>query len=218
MKRAILIGATGLIGKQLLKQLLNHNGFSEVRVFTRRTTGVHHPKLKEFIIDFDAIESQAGDISGDVLFSVLGTTLKTAGSKDEQYKIDYGYQHKTAEIAAKNGVRSLVLLSSTGANAQSNVFYSRMKGELDHAVKALPFEHISILRPSMLEGDREEFRLSEKIFTPLMKTLILVPCWRKYRPVKDTTVAKAMINADHENESDYMVYEANMVFLLASLN
>lgn len=214
---AIVIGATGLIGKQLVKQLLKDELYAEVKVFVRRSTGHTHPKLKEFIIDFDEIDKHANDITGDILFSVLGTTIKTAGSKDVQYKIDYGYQFNTAEIAAENGVSKLVLLSSIGADKNSNIFYSQMKGQLDEDVKSLGFEQVSILRPSMLEGDRDEFRWAEKVFTPIMKAAVLVPCWKKYRPIKDGTVAKAMRNAVHENDSSYHIYESNHIFILATL-
>lgn len=215
MLKAILIGATGLIGKELLNQLLSNSIYSEIRIFTRRSTGISHPKLKEFIINFDELEKAKEDIKGDVLFSVLGTTMKTAGSKKVQYNIDFGYQYNTAKIASENNVGSYVLLSSIGADSKSAVFYSRMKGELDEAVKDLSFDHVSILRPSMLEGNRDEFRWAEKMFTPIMKAAVLIPCWKKYRPIKDVTVAKAMINAVKENESKYMVYESNHVFLLA---
>ncbi|MDX1351043.1 MAG: NAD(P)H-binding protein [Putridiphycobacter sp.] len=212
---AIVIGATGLIGKQLVKQLLADDLYTEVKVFLRRSTGISNPKLKEFIINFEALDQSVHLIKGDVLFSVLGTTLRTAGSKNKQYNIDYHYQYNFAKIAANNGVSNYVLLSSIGANAKSSVFYSKMKGELDEAVQELPFEHISILRPSMLDGNREEFRLAEKLFTPIMRAVVLVPCWKKYRPIKDVTVAKAMRNAVHENETAYHIYESNYIFLLA---
>ena len=215
MLKAIVIGATGLIGKQLVKQLLADDLYSELKVFVRRSTGITHPKLKEYIIDFDELDTHKPEITGDILFSVLGTTLKTAGSKTVQFKIDYGYQFNMAELAAENGVSKLILLSSIGADKTAKMFYPQMKGQLDDDVKNLDFEQVSILRPSMLEGNREEFRLAEKIFTPLMKAVVIVPCWRKYRPVKDFTVAKAMINAVHENDSAYHIYESNHIFLLA---
>jgi uncharacterized protein YbjT (DUF2867 family) len=215
MKTAILIGATGLIGKALLQQLLKSDEYSEVRVLTRRTTGVSHPKLNEFLVDFKEIEKAKEDIQGDVLFSCLGTTLKTAGSKEAQYEIDYGMQFNTAKLAQAQGVRQLVLLSSAGANANSSVFYSRMKGELDEAVQKLGFSRVSIIRPSMLAGDRAEFRWTEKIFTPIMYALAWVPGIRKYRPIKDTTVAQAMIKAVNDSDKQTEIYELEAIFKLA---
>ncbi|WP_027418997.1 oxidoreductase [Crocinitomix catalasitica] len=215
MKKAILIGATGLIGKALLTQLLDSAEYDEVRVFTRRKTGENHPKLREFIVDFNAIENAKADLVGDVLFSCLGTTLKTAGSKEAQYKIDFDMQFNTTKIAKENGVENMVLLSSAGANAKSSVFYSRMKGELDEAVEKLGFDRVGIIRPSMLAGDRKEFRWSEKIFTPIMYAFSWIPGIRKYRPIKDKTVAKAMINAVNDSAKSTEIYELEAVFKLA---
>ncbi|MDA7803957.1 NAD(P)H-binding protein [Crocinitomix sp.] len=213
--KATLIGATGLIGKALLKQLLLDDRFEQVQVFVRRTTGVAHPKLTEEIIDFDQIKSAHLALESDVLFSTLGTTLKTAGSKERQFEIDYDMQFKTAEIAVREGVKKLVLLSSAGANSKSSIFYSKMKGELDEAVQGLGFEQVAIIRPSMLAGDREEFRWTEKIFTPIMYALSWIPGIRKYRPIKDVSVAKAMINAAISQENAYQIYELEAVFNLA---
>lgn len=216
MKSAIVIGATGLIGKQLLMQLLADESFDAVKVFTRRTTGVNHVKLTEFIVDLGEIENSANDLNGDVLFSTLGTTLKTAGSKEAQYAIDFDMQFNTAKIAATNGVKNLVLLSSAGANSKSSIFYSRMKGELDDAVQKLGFESVHIIRPSMLAGDREEFRWTEKIFTPIMYAFSWIPGIRKYRPIQDTEVASAMINASKSVAADgCSIYELEAVFKLA---
>ena len=200
MKKAILIGATGLIGSELLRQLLADSNYSEVKVLARRTTGISHLKLKEVLIDFDDLENYKSELVGDVLFSTMGTTMKTAGSQDVQYKIDYSYQYNTAKFASDNGVKQLVLLSSAGASAKSKVFYSRIKGELDKAVQKLKFESVAIIRPSMLAGNRKEFRLAEKIFTPIMYTLLWIPGIRKFRPIKDVVVAKAMINSAFTKE------------------
>ncbi len=213
--KAILIGATGLIGRALLNALLLDDSFSEVKVLTRRTTGVKHEKLIEEIVDFDQIKVSGIALNSEVLFSTLGTTLKTAGTKERQWEIDYDMQFNTAELASKAGIKKLVLLSSAGANAKSKVFYSRMKGELDEAVQNLNFEQVSIIRPSMLAGKREEFRWMEKIFTPIMYAFSWVPGIRKFRPIKDVIVAKAMINAAKNQEKNYAVYELQGVFDLA---
>lgn len=213
--KAILIGATGLIGTELLKQLLEDAAFESVKVLVRKSTGVISAKLEEVIVDFDNLDISANELKGDVLFSTLGTTLKTAGSKERQYEIDYGMQFNSAKFARENGVNRLVLLSSAGANAKSSIFYSKMKGELDEAVEKLGFENVAIIRPSMLVGDRKEFRLSEKIFTPLMYAFTWIPGLRKYRPIKDTAVAKAMINAAKNQLEPYKIYELRSVFKLA---
>ncbi|MBK9191335.1 MAG: NAD(P)H-binding protein [Crocinitomicaceae bacterium] len=215
MPKAIIIGATGLIGKALIKELTSNSDYTEVVLIARKKIENLPAKFRVIQIDFDKIEEIKNEITGDVLFSVLGTTMKTAGSKEAQYKIDFDYQYNVARIASENGVKNLVLLSSAGANSKSSIFYSRMKGELDDAVKKLNFSHISIIRPSMLTGKRKEFRLGEKIFTPVAYILNIIPFARKYRPIKDVIVAQAMINAVTKNPNQYQIYELNEVFKLA---
>jgi uncharacterized protein YbjT (DUF2867 family) len=216
MKKAILIGATGLIGRALIRQLTADTDYSEVLLIARKKIENLPAKFQLIQLNFDEIEKCKSEITGDVLFSTLGTTLKTAGSKEAQYKIDFDYQFNVAKIASDNGVKNLVLLSSAGASSKSSIFYSRMKGELDEAVQKLKFDHVSIIRPSMLVGKREEFRLSEKIFTPLAYIVNIIPFARKYRPIKDSIVAQAMINAVKSNQSAYKIYELGDVFKLSS--
>ena len=213
--KAIVIGATGLIGTELVKQLLADAAFESVKVLLRKSTGVKAAQFEEVLVDFDNLALSADELKGDVLFSTLGTTLKTAGSKERQYEIDYSMQFIAAKFARENGVPKLVLLSSAGANAKSSIFYSKMKGELDEAVEKLGFENAAIIRPSMLVGDRKEFRLSEKIFTPIMYALTWIPGLRKYRPIKDRVVAKAMINAAKKQQEVYKIYELGTIFKLA---
>ena len=213
--KAIIIGATGLIGKALVNQLLIDKDCVEIIVISRKAVQTDSKKIKQVLVNFDKIEKHKNEIVGDVLFSTLGTTLKTAGSKEKQYTIDYHYQFNTAKLAHDNGVKKLVLLSSAGANAKSRIFYSKMKGELDDAVQALNFENCTIIRPSMLVGKREEFRLAEKLFTPVMYILYIIPFLRKYRPIKDFTVAKAMINAAKNQTEKFAIAELNQVFDLA---
>ncbi len=195
MKTAILIGATGLVGSNLLNNLLSDNSFSKVKVLTRRSTGVEHLKIEEIIIDFDQPEDWADKVVGDVLFAAFGTTLKKAGSKEKQYKIDYHYQYLVARLAAENGVLDCVLVSSPGANPNSKVFYTRMKGNLDRDISKLGFDRFIIIQPSVLEGERPENRTGEKIGVFLGKALLWIPGLRKYRPISGQDVAKAMIKA-----------------------
>ena len=124
---------------------------------------MQHAKLQERIVNFDAVPEWKALLTGDVLFSSLGTTLKQAGSKEAQYKVDFTYQYNIAKAAADNGVSQYVLVSSAGASPQSRIFYSRMKGELEEAVKTFSFPHITILQPGILQGERDEFRLGERI-------------------------------------------------------
>lgn len=163
MKTVIVIGATGLIGKLLTNKLLSDNRYDLVKIFVRRSSGTQNPKLEEHIVDFEHIESWKDEITGDELFSAMGTTIKQAGSKDVQYKIDYTYQFEVAKAAVKNGIENYVLVSSSGANSKSRNFYLRIKGELEDAVGILPFKKIIIFQPSLLLGERKEKRAGETI-------------------------------------------------------
>lgn len=213
-KTATIIGATGLIGKQLVRLLLENENFSEVKIFVRRKSGISHPKLKEYLIDFDKPEEWTKLVTGDVLFSTLGTTLKTAGSKEKQYNIDFTYQYSFASIAVGNGIPAYVLVSSVGANSKSSVFYSRMKGELDEAVSKLNFRNITILRPSILDGNRTENRPTEKMSIKIMSFFTHFML-KKYRPIKDEIVARAMINASLFQNEKLRIVELEQIFKLA---
>lgn len=213
LKTAIVIGATGLVGKALVNELLEHPEYSKVVVLHRRPTGLKHPKLEEHTIDFDHPESYQQWIHGDVLFSTLGTTIKQAGSQKAQYAVDFTYQFDTAEAASRNGVKRYVLVSSTSANASSRIFYARMKGELEEAVETLHFEQRDILRPSVLMGERPENRIGEKIGAVLVNTLQFIPGLKKYRGIKGSEVARAMIAASGlEATNQTRIHELEGVF------
>ncbi|HKJ40998.1 MAG TPA: NAD(P)H-binding protein [Sunxiuqinia sp.] len=215
-KTAIVIGATGLVGSQLVQQLLGDDRFEKVVIFVRRKSGWANPKLVEHIVDFNQMDHWKEQIRGDILFSALGTTLKKAGSKQAQFKIDYTYQYEVAEAAAQNGVSRYVLISSAGASPKSKIFYSRMKGELDEAVQKLSFQKIAILRPSFLNGDRKEERTGEKVMLKISRWATQF-AFKKYRPIKDKTVAKAMIHVALSDDlsSGKFMYELDEIFPLA---
>jgi uncharacterized protein YbjT (DUF2867 family) len=213
-KTAIVIGATGLVGSHLLKQLLEDERYQTVKVFHRRSTGIEHDKLEEHIINFDDIDSWKNRLTGDEFYSALGTTIKKAGSQEAQYTIDYTYQYETAKAAAENGVNKYSLCSSAGADSTSKVFYSRLKGELDDDVKKLPFEVITIMRPSILAGERDESRLGESIGMFFMKIFTKIPGLKKYRPIPGKTVAQGMINSLHKCTPGYHIFELDEVFYL----
>lgn len=203
-KTAIVIGSTGLVGTQLIKQLLENQDYSKVISFVRRKSGVSHPKLTENIVDFDNPNAWKELVKGDVLFSTMGTTLKTAGSKANQFKVDYTYQFETAKMASENGVPVYVLVSSAGANAKSPFFYSKIKGQLETDVKKLPFKTIHILQPGPLDGDRKENRKMEKVALKAIYSLNKLGIFKNYRPILDSEVAKKMIEvAESENSGVY---------------
>lgn len=213
MKKAIVIGATGMVGTQLIELLLKSENYSEIISFVRRPSSVSHPKLNEQIVDFEKPEKWSDLIVGDVLFSTMGTTLAKAKNKDAQFNVDYNYQYWVANFAAKNGVPNYVLVSSAGANSKSSAFYMKMKGQLEETVKTLSFKVISILQPGQLAGDRTEKRLGEKIGLSVMYGLNKIGLFERYKPIKAIEVAQAMINAAEKTKSE--TYTLDKVFELA---
>ncbi|MES2777765.1 MAG: NAD(P)H-binding protein [Bacteroidota bacterium] len=192
--KALIIGATGATGKDLVNVLLQDAFYSEVVIFVRRSAGIVHPKLKEIITDFDHLEKVAAQITGDLLFSCLGTTLKAAGSKDKQWHIDYEIPLQFARIAKQNGVPGMVLLSSYGASATSRVFYSQLKGKLEDAIANLKFTSYIIFRPGLLlrkDTDRSGERISAAVILFLNRLGII----KKFKPMPTDVLAEKMAKA-----------------------
>lgn len=210
MKKAIVIGSTGMVGTQLIELLVFSEEYSEIVSLVRRESGIIHSKLKEYIVDFDQPESWKNFIKGDVLFSCMGTTIAKAKTKSNQFKIDYTYQLNVAEIAAANGVPVYILISSSGANTNSPTFYLKIKGQLEKAIQKLPFKSIIILRPGQLYGLRTEPRLGEKMALSIMFGLNKIGILKKFKPINAREVAQAMINAAHLQKSK--IYKLNELF------
>lgn len=194
-KTAIVIGATGLVGYQLVRLLLNDGSFGKVKVFTRRTLNLSSSELEEHIVDFEKLNSWKDALTGDVLFSALGTTRRKAGSKQAQFRIDHHYQHTCAKAAAENGVPVLVLVSSVGADPKSRLFYPRIKGLLERDVYELPFQHVVIIRPGPLYGPRPEKRTGEAFGMMLVRIMNRFGVLKRYRPIHGEEVARAMIRS-----------------------
>lgn len=194
-KTAIILGASGLVGNEVLKLLLLDINLEQIKVFVRKPLSVEHPKLEQIIVDFDAIDNYAHLIKGDVFFCCIGTTIKTAGSKDAFLKVDYTYPLSFAKIAKQNGLEKFLLISSIGADKTSSNFYLKVKGDIEVALEKIKFESLVILRPSMLLGDRKEFRFGEsagKIFMKLF-SFVFIGNLKKYKAVEASAVAKAMV-------------------------
>ena len=189
---AIIIGATGATGRDLVDLLLQDTAFDAIHVFVRRPLAISDPMIETHLVDFDQIDSWKSGIRGDVLFSCLGTTLRAAGSQEAQWKVDYDYQFNLAKAAHENGVPTLVLMSSMGANPQSSVFYMKMKGQLEEAVKLLGFSNTIIVRPPSLIR-RNSDRWGEKVGVVALKMLNKVGIMRSMKPMSTEAVAKAML-------------------------
>ena len=172
-------------------------------------------KLEEHIVDFETPDSWKKNVTGDVLYSAMGTTLKAAGSKEAQYEIDYTYQYQVARMAANNNVGQYVLVSAAGSSVDSKIFYSKMKGELERDVKKLPFDTIHIIRPGMLAGERREARSGEKIGIGIMNLVAMIPGLHRLKPIQGAEVARAMINATFKHVIGIHSYTMGEVYQLA---
>ncbi len=191
-KTATLIGATGMIGGELLQQLLNDPYFSNVRVLVRRPFNMEHPKLQKKLVDFNDADSLLVALDGsEVVFVAVGTTQKKVKGDREAYrKVDYDIPVNIARYCKMAGCKIFILVSSIGANSKSNNFYLKLKGEAEDTIMKTQIETVHIMQPSMLLGNRDEFRFGEKIGSPLMKIFsFLIPS--KYRAIKAKDVAKA---------------------------
>jgi uncharacterized protein YbjT (DUF2867 family) len=190
---AILIGATGLVGSEILNYALNDARFSKIKVFVRRSTGISDPKLEEFIIDFEKLGEWRHEIKGDVLFSALGTTLKQVGTREAQRIVDYDYQLRVAQAAKLNGVINYVLVSAPNADPKSNLAYTKMKGDLERDVMKLSFPKITIIRPGILKGPRAHKRLVEYNLGVVLSIFPTIPGLESIKPVSGKLVAHACI-------------------------
>lgn len=190
--KTLVIGATGAVGKDLVQQLIDDSSVERVDIFVRREVKISAPKLVVHVIDFDHPETWASQLQGDVLFSCLGTTIKAAGSQENQWKVDYTYQYEAAKAAKANGVKTYVLVSSVGANAKSKVFYTKMKGALDDAVQELGFEGCFILRPPSLIRKGSD-RFGEKVGIVALKAFNAIGLLRSFTPMRTEDVAASMI-------------------------
>ncbi len=193
-KTATLIGATGLIGSQILQQLIDDADFRKIKVLVRRPFKFVHPKIELIQLDFaDEVAYQAAIAGSDAVFCSVGTTLKQVNSDMVAYrKIDYDIPVNAARFCVATGCPKFLLVSSIGANSQSSNFYLKLKGEVEEKVGSLGIPSVAVFRPSMLLGERAEFRLGEKVGQTLMGVLgFMIP--KPYKAIDVKTVAKAMI-------------------------
>ena len=191
---ALIAGASGLVGSQLLKLLLDDPRAKQVTSIGRRKLEVFNSKLQQISIDFAKLDSLETP-SYDVAFCCLGTTIKVAGSQEAFRRVDHDYVISFGQMAKRAGVRKFLLVSALGADASSAVFYSRTKGETENDLEALDFESLVIARPSLLLGHRDEVRLGEKLaitLTPILSPLLMGPL-AAYKPVQASQVAKGLV-------------------------
>jgi uncharacterized protein YbjT (DUF2867 family) len=212
MKTAVVIGASGLTGSYLVDLLLKDERFTKVLVFARHRLEKYHPKLEEYVINFERPSEWKHLVKGDVLFSALGTTIKKAVSKEVQFKVDYTYQYQFAKTASQNGIPVYVLVSSASADPNSHIFYMKMKGELERDIKKLPFQRIHILQPGLLEGERKERRPLEIVTLKIAKALNSIGILKHYKPVHGKIVAQRMVKASFSQIPGLHTYALTELF------
>lgn len=216
-KKALLLGATGLVGGFVLEELLRHEAYTEVHVLVRRSMHREHPKLTEHVIDFDKLTQYAALFSVHDVFCCLGTTMAKAGGREAFYKVDYTYIVTAAQLAAQGGANQFLVISSVGADPDSLFYYSRVKGETEMALRRLDFWALRIFRPSVLLGERSESRWAEELAGRLIKGIdwLTGGALSRLRPVQAETVAQAMVHAAQSLTGGEQVYGSEQLPALA---
>ena len=209
MKKAILFGASGYIGSCLLPDLLDNTDYEQVSVVVRKTLGIDHPKLKELIGDYHTLHLLKEQIDADEIFITLGTTRAKTPDRDQYYQVDHDYPVAAAKIALEAGAKSVFVVTAVGANANSGIFYTRTKGEIERDIIALNFERTGIFRPSMIMGERKESRKFEKILIKVwafINPLLIGRSLKKYRGIAGGDIATAMMNAAATQKEKVKIY------------
>lgn len=212
MKTALLAGATGLVGKQLVLELIANDQYQKIIVLSRRELAINHPKLMVKLVNFEQLDEVVFKEKIDVCFCTLGTTQKKSG-RDGLLKVDYEYVIKLANLAERSRIARFIVVSSQGANANSNFFYMRTKGQMELALKKTALPSIYIVRPSLITGEREEFRFGEEVgyylykaFQPLMNGR-----FRKLRAVSGLQIACCMIDLAENAQDGYHLVESDVI-------
>lgn len=206
MKTALLVGATGLIGGQLLELLMEDAYYERVIVLSRKPL-VIAGKCENRVVNFDALEDAFYDIKADDVFCCLGTTMKVARSKEAFIKVDYTYPLAVAKLSKQQGAKKYLLVSALGANKNSSIFYNTVKGEIEQAIEDVGFDAYHIFRPSLLLGDRKETRSGEdaaKVFFKLFG--FLVPA--KWKGIEGRKVAAAMLHFAKGGKNGTSIHES----------
>ena len=217
MKTALVFGSTGLIGRQLISQLIKNDNYNKIKLFVRSEIDINEPKIEIIKTDFNDLENHKEDVKGDDCFFCIGTTKQNSPDKNEYQKVELDIPKKIAQIARTNSVNSFIFISSIYANPKSSGDYVKFKGLVEEELKKLNFTNLGILRPSFLMGDRKENRAGEKIGIltfRLLSPLLLGPL-KKMKPINSEKVAKAMIKIANEN-LEKTIFESDEIVVIIS--
>lgn len=212
-RRAVVAGATGLVGQALVALLLDDERYDEVTVLARRPSGYADPKLRERIVDFRSLAQADPALAGTDVFCALGTTIKKAGTREAFRQVDYAYPLSLGKLAKDQGAARMLIVTSLGANPHSRTFYLRVKGEVERDLRGLGLARLHVFRPSLLLGRREEFRLGERIMGALLPMFSGI--MGSYRPVPAQAVAKAMLAAALSDRAGVHLHDSKQIIRAA---
>jgi uncharacterized protein YbjT (DUF2867 family) len=216
-RKAVIAGATGLIGRELVHLLLHDVNYEQVFIIVRSKTLLDHPKLTQVVTDFNNLELIADYLNDSDVYCTLGTTIRIAKTQEAFRKVDYEYPLQLAQLALSHHANQFLIVTALGANASSKIFYSKVKGELEESLMKLGLAKLYIFHPSLLLGDRKEVRRGERIGSILAKGIsgILAGRLSKYKPIHVSDVARGMIQAAQQEAMGTQVYEYNEILKLA---
>ncbi|MCF6360276.1 MAG: oxidoreductase [Cyclobacteriaceae bacterium] len=206
MSVALIAGASGLVGSKLLSLLLENEEYKKVISIGRRKLELTHSKLEQYSVDFEHLG--ALDIEANVVFCCLGTTIKNAGSKEAFRKVDFDYPKMLANYGLKIGASSFHIITAMGADSNSNIFYNKVKGEIENKLKELAFEQLHIYRPSLLLGKRQETRVMEGVGQAVMKALsfLFIGSLSNYKAISANQVAKFLLGKSLLDDNGTFIY------------
>ncbi|TXK80998.1 oxidoreductase [Paenibacillus sp. N3.4] len=223
-KTAIVAGGTGLVGHELIQLLLQDRIYEKVIAIVRTnipTAGlVGHEKLVQWTTDYRHLESviDPSVVEHSHVFCTLGTTIKKAGTQEQFRKVDFEYPMELGEIALKYGADAFVIVTAMGANRQSSIFYNKVKGEVEEGLRGLGLPSLSILRPSLILGDRREVRIGERMGSAVSRFLapLMIGGLRTYRPIHARTIANGLIKAAQSGVTGVRVLTSAEIAKLSS--
>lgn len=206
MKTALIAGATGLVGSYLLKYLLEQALYDKVKILVRKPIDLQHPLLEQVVFDYDSPDYNHLKVTD--VYCCLGTTIRKAGSRQAFSKVDYDYPLQIAQAASQNGARNFAVVTAVGSDADSRIFYNRVKGELEEALSEISFFSLHIFRPSMLLGSRNEFRFGEEAGKLLFRVFgRFIPA--KYKGVHASQVAVCMARQLQAQKPGKFIHESD---------
>ena len=215
MKTALVFGSSGLVGQQLVQQLIHNSAYKKIKLFVRKTPKIQNPKIEIVNTNFDNIEILSPEIKGDDCFFCIGTTKKNSPDKTEYQRVELDLPKKIANLAKQNKIQSFIFVSSGYANSKSSGDYLRYKGLVEEELLSLNFNNLGILRPSFLLGNRKEKRVGEKMGIIIFQILspLMVGPLKRMKPIHVKTVAGAMIKIA-QSELNQTIFESDEIVKL----